>query len=228
MDYPILFARAEDCDPQPKACSGGCGDGLLVSGEECDDGNLADGDGCSSSCMVEAVCGDGIVGNLEDCDNGSLNGDIANSCTAQCRSKPLPCPLSPLEFCMRSGRAKLLALEHKEGKEALKVSLVAIEEELTLEGLPKSTKGFSFVDKSGASSGINKLVLLAGSPGKGKAIVKGKNNAKKGLSNPPLVSGLLWGDSSPTVQLISESGLCIGGNMRSGEEKKPGLYNAKS
>jgi hypothetical protein len=170
---------------------------------------------------------------------------------------------------MTSGRAKLLALEHKEGKEALKVSLVAIQEELTLEmfgspdsssermnlclyndngdllydyeidlggamcgrrpcWLPKSTKGFSFVDKSGASSGINKLVLLAGSPGKGKAIVKGTNNAKKGLSNLPLVSGLLSGNSSPTVQLISESGLCIGGNMTSGEEKKPGVYNAKS
>ena len=52
-EYPILFAPDDDCDLAPLSCSRGCGDSLLVLGEECDDGNLADGDGCSASCLVE-------------------------------------------------------------------------------------------------------------------------------------------------------------------------------
>lgn len=35
------------------AIAGGCGNGSVEPGEECDDGNADDGDGCSSSCAVE-------------------------------------------------------------------------------------------------------------------------------------------------------------------------------
>jgi cysteine-rich repeat protein len=33
-----------------------CGDGILMSTEECDDGNLVVGDGCSEQCMCEGMC----------------------------------------------------------------------------------------------------------------------------------------------------------------------------
>lgn len=33
-------------------CKPVCGDGFLVSPEDCDDGNLVSGDGCSSSCVI--------------------------------------------------------------------------------------------------------------------------------------------------------------------------------
>jgi cysteine-rich repeat protein len=38
----------------PGACTGKCGDGILLSGEACDDGNNVSGDGCSSTCTVES------------------------------------------------------------------------------------------------------------------------------------------------------------------------------
>ena len=34
------------------ANSSACGDGFLVSGEECDDGNTVNFDGCSSVCLI--------------------------------------------------------------------------------------------------------------------------------------------------------------------------------
>jgi cysteine-rich repeat protein len=33
---------------------GGCGDGVVQAGEQCDDDNLDSGDGCDSSCRSEA------------------------------------------------------------------------------------------------------------------------------------------------------------------------------
>ncbi len=54
-----------------------CGDGYIVSPEECDDGNALSGDGCSAVCTLESVCGDGFVEGVEVCDDGShcTNGD---------------------------------------------------------------------------------------------------------------------------------------------------------
>lgn len=74
----------------------GCGDGVVVEGEECDDRNTADGDGCSSSCVVEEDftcldepsychtpgCGGGLVEEGEECDDGNdVGGD---GCSATC------------------------------------------------------------------------------------------------------------------------------------------------
>lgn len=42
----------------PAEEEGGCGDGFLDEGEECDDGNLIGGDGCGGDCMSEDEDGD--------------------------------------------------------------------------------------------------------------------------------------------------------------------------
>jgi cysteine-rich repeat protein len=66
---------------------GGCGDGAVGPGEECDDGNAIDGDGCDSNCTVTA-CGNGIVTAGEQCDDGNLlNGD---GCNSDCTIPPPP------------------------------------------------------------------------------------------------------------------------------------------
>jgi cysteine-rich repeat protein len=44
-------------------CKPVCGDGFLVTPEDCDDGNLISGDGCSPSCIIETGY---------KCANGSL------------------------------------------------------------------------------------------------------------------------------------------------------------
>jgi fibro-slime domain-containing protein len=41
------------CPPGGGGCTTKCGDGLILSGEECDDGNAVSGDGCSAACKVE-------------------------------------------------------------------------------------------------------------------------------------------------------------------------------
>jgi len=76
-----------------------CGDGLVVSGEQCDDGVPANGDGCSSSCTIEPgwtcsgspslctpICGDGLIVGTEQCDDaGSSSGD---GCSSTCAIEP--------------------------------------------------------------------------------------------------------------------------------------------
>ena len=73
-----------------------CGDGVVVSGEECDDGNVDDGDGCSADCRVEtgwsctgapsrceSSCGNGVIVGQEECDDGNV--DDGDGCSADCR-----------------------------------------------------------------------------------------------------------------------------------------------
>ena len=68
---------------------GGCGDGVVGPGEECDDGNTIDGDGCDSNCTITA-CGNGIVTAGEQCDDGNLiDGD---GCDSDCMFPPAPTP----------------------------------------------------------------------------------------------------------------------------------------
>jgi fibro-slime domain-containing protein len=42
------------CPAGGGGCTTKCGDGLILSGEECDDANAVDGDGCSHDCKIEA------------------------------------------------------------------------------------------------------------------------------------------------------------------------------
>jgi cysteine-rich repeat protein len=67
------------------ANTGGCGNGRLDPGEECDDGNLDSQDACSASCK-NAVCGDALLWRgHETCDNGTNNGIPGGSCSSTCR-----------------------------------------------------------------------------------------------------------------------------------------------
>ncbi len=68
------------------SCPHVCGDGIIVSSEECDDGNIIDHDGCSSICEIEVLeCGNLILEAGEDCDGGPMCND---DCTIR---EPLTC-----------------------------------------------------------------------------------------------------------------------------------------
>jgi fibro-slime domain-containing protein len=81
----------------------GCGDGILVSPEECDDGNNAAGDGCSALCTLEpgykcqaagqpcikTTCGDGIKEGAEQCDDANLR--PYDGCSPTCQKEAV-CP----------------------------------------------------------------------------------------------------------------------------------------
>ena len=72
------------CAAQQDVCIdiGGCGDGLIGSGEVCDDGNIMDDDHCSHDCKSTEICGNGMRDSKEECDDGNLaNGD---GCSSKC------------------------------------------------------------------------------------------------------------------------------------------------
>ncbi|RMD85463.1 MAG: hypothetical protein D6815_01775, partial [Candidatus Dadabacteria bacterium] len=64
---------------------GGCGNGIVEPGEECDDGpgnSDTVADACRSDCTLP-VCGDGVADSGEECDDG--NRDDSDACTTACR-----------------------------------------------------------------------------------------------------------------------------------------------
>ncbi len=87
-----------------------CGDGLVVTGEQCDDGAPQSGDGCSNSCTIEPgwscggspsvctpICGDGMIVGSEQCDDGATSGGdgCSNVCSIEagwiCSGEPSVC-----------------------------------------------------------------------------------------------------------------------------------------
>ena len=78
---------------------GGCGDGIVNNGEQCDDGSNNGNvctppynescSYCTRSCQTEAVqggyCGDGIVNGQEQCDDGNNNN--GDSCSSTCNNE---------------------------------------------------------------------------------------------------------------------------------------------
>jgi cysteine-rich repeat protein len=77
----------------------GCGDAIVLIGEECDDGDNDDGDGCSAFCEVEfgwmcdgspsrcdadlppGLCGNGLLNEGEECDDGVESAACDRDCT---------------------------------------------------------------------------------------------------------------------------------------------------
>ena len=88
------------CTAEPSFCTPICGDGHVISPEQCDDGNSDSFDGCSDSCQREAgyncspgepsictplpaVCGNHVLEPPEECDDrhNSDNGECKTNCT---------------------------------------------------------------------------------------------------------------------------------------------------
>jgi cysteine-rich repeat protein len=68
----------DGCDPDCKAETAMCGNGVLEGGEPCDDGNADNTDSCLEGC-IEYSCGDGwIHAVLEECDDA--NPDNSDDC----------------------------------------------------------------------------------------------------------------------------------------------------
>jgi hypothetical protein len=75
-------------------------------------------------------------------------------------------------------------------------------------------QGLAYKDKAATADGIFKMSFGGGAATKGKASAQGKNNTDKGLSSLPtgLVTAL-GGNLTPTIQLVTNGGLCVGATM---------------
>jgi hypothetical protein len=76
-------------------------------------------------------------------------------------------------------------------------------------------QGLAYRDKMASAAGVTKIGFVGGAPGKGKASAQGKNNAAKGLTSlpNPHLSAALTGNTSPTIELVTSDGLCVGAKM---------------
>ncbi len=98
---PAVFTELDASAPEDAgtdAMAGGCGDGLIQTGERCDDGNSEGGDGCSADCdaieedfacpktgeeCVSTVrCGDSRISGEETCDDDDRND--GDGCSSDC------------------------------------------------------------------------------------------------------------------------------------------------
>jgi cysteine-rich repeat protein len=111
------------CDGSPSACSGICGDALIVTGEACDDGNEVGNDGCSPRCSVEfgatcdnatppsvctTTCGDGIPGFDEQCDDTVGTPVGGDGCSTTCQFEPgFVCLGAPSDCRARCGDGRV-------------------------------------------------------------------------------------------------------------------------
>ena len=79
---------------------------------------------------------------------------------------------------------------------------------------PTGKQGLAYQDKMASAAGITKIGFVGGDAGKGKASAQGKNDAAKGLTSLPTgLSAALTGNTSPTIELVTSDGLCVGAKM---------------
>jgi hypothetical protein len=91
-----------------------------------------------------------------------------------------------------------------------------------------STKGYKYKDKVAASDGITKVQWLAGAAGAGKAKAQGANNVAKGQTALPTgTAAALAGSTTPTIQFVTDAGLCVGASMNDVSVDDGLVYKAK-
>jgi len=89
-------------------CSSLCGDGILVSTEQCDDHNTANGDGCSANCTIEPkyYC-TGVINSTSACLSclplclTCTNSSSCNGCEVGYTYNSTNCTIdcSPIKYC---------------------------------------------------------------------------------------------------------------------------------
>ncbi len=75
-------------------------------------------------------------------------------------------------------------------------------------------QGLAYADKNASAAGVTKLSFGGGAANKGKAAAQGKNDAAKGLTSLPTgLVAALRGNTAPTIELVTNDGLCVGAKM---------------
>jgi hypothetical protein len=89
-------------------------------------------------------------------------------------------------------------------------------------------EGLAYKDKMASAAGVAKIGFVGAAAGKGKTNAQGKNNADKGLASLPTgLSAALTGNTSPTIQLVTTDGLCVGATMNKVVKDEDQQYKAQ-
>jgi len=92
----------------------------------------------------------------------------------------------------------------------------------------KAGKTYDYRDRDGSADGLSKIRYIPGAAGKGRADARGRNNAAKGRTGLP--SGIvaqLTGNTTPTMQMITSNGLCLGATMNRVKKSTADTYKAQ-
>jgi hypothetical protein len=86
---------------------------------------------------------------------------------------------------------------------------------------PIGEKGYKYKDKTSMQSGVSKLIVKGGGPGKAKALLKGK-----GVNLPPIIDSNALG-TDVTAQLLNhDSGVCWQATFTAPKKDTTSLYKA--
>ncbi len=207
-----------------------CGNGIREIGEQCDDGNLTAGD-CSPTCTIDCpamplpICLVAAQAQLQS------NEKTAGKEKLKLQWKQVTTATTSADFGDPVTGATAVRLCLYDDAETLAGSVTVDRAQHFCSGKPcwkaKGTKGYGYQDKAALADGIAKLAFGAGAAGKGKANAAGANNASKGLTRLPTgIAAALAGSSTPTMQLITSDGLCIGATLTV-KKDGGGVYQAQ-
>lgn len=77
-----------------------------------------------------------------------------------------------------------------------------------------STKGYRYVDRDTAADGVSDVIATGGDAGRGRVLVKARNDARSGrLSMPIGMTAALQGARAVTVQAITSDAACFGATL---------------
>ena len=78
-----------------------------------------------------------------------------------------------------------------------------------------TNRGYLYSDSVGYEDGVNRIQYTSGDTGKGKAYAAGSNNVDRGthIYLPVGIAAALAGNVSPTIQLVTTEGFCVGATM---------------
>ncbi len=76
------------------------------------------------------------------------------------------------------------------------------------------TKGYRYLDRNAGADGVRTIVATGGSAGRGRIVVKARNDERRGQTTMPLgMTAALQLTQSVTVQTVTSDGACFGGTM---------------
>lgn len=219
----------------------GCGDGGVEWGEECDDGNVTSGDGCSRVCTIE-YCPPAPVAPCFGAGRAQLLAHekkpgkerlklqwkkIAEATTQSdygdpASSTPMPGIVGRSTICIYDDFGALI-----QDLTVAKAGQIC--------GSPHgacwtaTSRGYLYRDGVGYEHGVNRIQYTSGDAGKGKASAAGSNSFDLGthVYLPVGLAAALAGNVSPTIQLITTEGFCVGATMNQVTSDDGVVYGAR-
>jgi cysteine-rich repeat protein len=216
-----------------------CGNGGMEWGEECDDGNVTPGDGCSRVCTIE-YCPPAPV----------------TPCFGATRAQLLVHEKKPGKERLKLRWTKIAEATTQSdygdpavstpplgnvGRSTICIydDLGALIQDLTVfkagQYCPgfgpcwKATgRGYLYRDVVGYEHGVTRIQYTSGDAGKGKASAAGSNSVDRGthIYLPVGIAAALAGNVSPTIQLVTTEGFCLGATMNAVKIDDGVVYSA--